>query len=104
MPIGNFDVTGEFVYSNYDTREAIDGLQLSPFTERTGALKGWGYYAQVGYWAIGDHEILGHPSYGRPIHVDLRQAAAAAAARAPARGARRPAGPRLPGILARRDG
>jgi Phosphate-selective porin O and P len=73
VPIGNFDVTSEFVYANYHTREAVDGLQLSPFTERIGALAGWGLYAQVGYWIIGDHEIIGYPSYGRPIHVDFTQ-------------------------------
>ena len=28
---------------------------------------------QAGYWIVGDHDILGHPSYGRPIHVDLSQ-------------------------------
>ena len=73
VPAGNFDVTGEFVYADYQTREAVDGLQLSPFTERLGAFKGWGYYAQLGYWLVGSHDILGHPSYGRPIHVDLAQ-------------------------------
>ena len=73
LPVGKFDVTGEFVYASYDTREAVDGLQLSPFTERLGQLKGWGYYAQVGYWILGDHDIFGYPSYGRPIHVDLAQ-------------------------------
>ncbi len=74
VPVGNFDVTGEFVYADYDTREAVDGLQLSPFTERLGALKGWGYYAQLGYWVLGNHDILGgYPSYGRPIHLDLSQ-------------------------------
>ena len=73
LPIGNFDVTGEFVYASYDTREAVDGLQISPFTERLGAFKGWGYYAQLGYWIVGDHDILGYPSYARPIHVDLAQ-------------------------------
>jgi hypothetical protein len=73
LPVGNFDVTGEFVYADYSTREAVDGLQLSPFTERLGALKGWGYYAQLGYWILGNHEILGYPSYGRPIHLDLSQ-------------------------------
>jgi phosphate-selective porin len=71
VPIGKLDVTGEFIYADYHTREAVDGLQLSPFTERLGALSGWGYYAQVDYWIVGDHEILGNPSYGRPIHVDL---------------------------------
>jgi hypothetical protein len=73
LPVGNFDLTTEFVYANYETREAVDGLQLSPFTERLGALEGWGYYVQVGYWILGDHDILGSPTYGRPIHVDLKQ-------------------------------
>jgi hypothetical protein len=73
VPVGNFDFTGEFVYARYDTREALDGLQLSPFTERLGTLEGWGLYAQLGYWIVGDHEIVGYPSYGRPIHVDLTQ-------------------------------
>ena len=71
VPIDNFDFTGEFVYSDYHTRETVDGYQLSPYTWRLGALTGWGLYAQVGYWIIGDHEIIGYPSYGRPIHVDL---------------------------------
>jgi hypothetical protein len=71
VPVGDFDFTGEFVYADYHTREAVDGLQLSPFTERTGYLNGYGYYAQASYWVFGDHEVVGHPSYGRPIHVDL---------------------------------
>jgi hypothetical protein len=71
LPVGNFDFTGELVYADYDTREAVDGFQLSPFTERLGDLKGYGYYAQASYWVVGDHDVIGHPSYGRPIHVDL---------------------------------
>jgi hypothetical protein len=73
LPIEKFDFTGELIYNSYDTREAVDGYQLSPFTERTGNLKGVGGYAQVAYWLIGDHTIIGYPSYGRPIHVDFSQ-------------------------------
>jgi phosphate-selective porin len=73
LPIENFDVTGEFIYGVDNTREAVDGYQLSPFTQRLGDLKGYGWYAQAGYWIIGDHDIIGYPSYGRPIHVDLAQ-------------------------------
>jgi len=73
LPIDGFDFTGELVYANDNTREAVDGFQLSPFTERTGQLKGYAWYAQVGYWIVGDHDIIGPPSYGRPIHVDLTQ-------------------------------
>jgi phosphate-selective porin len=71
VPIENFDLTGEFIYNVYDTREAIDGYQISSFTERAGLLKGYGWYVQAGYWLVGDHDILGPPSYGRPIHVDF---------------------------------
>ncbi|HLK38858.1 MAG TPA: porin [Polyangiaceae bacterium] len=71
VPIDNFDLTGEFVYMAQDTREAVDGLQLSPFTERLGSLKGFGWYVQAGYWIFGDHDVLSPLSYGRPIHVDL---------------------------------
>ncbi len=71
VPIENFDFTGEFIYNVYDTREAVDGYQISKYTERSGELKGYGWYAQVGYWLVGDHDLIGAPSYGRPIHVDL---------------------------------
>ena len=74
VPIENFDFTGELIYVDYNTREAVDGLQLSPFTERTGAFKGYGYYAQVDYWILGDHEVTGYPSYQRPLHLDLKAA------------------------------
>jgi hypothetical protein len=71
LPVGNLDLTAEFVYQHEDTREAVDGFQLSPFTERTGDLSGYGWYVQAGYWIFGDRDIIGPPSYGRPIHVDL---------------------------------
>jgi hypothetical protein len=74
VPIANFDFAGEFVYVDDNTREAVDGLQLSPFTERTGDFKGYGYYAQVSYWIFGDHDLLGYPSYQRPLHLDLKVA------------------------------
>lgn len=71
VPIENFDLTGEFIYNVYDTREAVDGYQLSPFTERAGELKGYGWYVQADYWIFGNQDIIGYPSYGRPIHVDF---------------------------------
>jgi hypothetical protein len=71
VPWDGFDLTGEFVYINDNTREAIDGFQISRFTERTGKLDGYAWYAQVGYWLVGSHDVIGYPSYGRPIHVDL---------------------------------
>lgn len=71
VPIDGFDLQGEIIYSYQETREAIDGYQLSPFTERTGTLEGYGYYVQAGYWIVGNRDIVGLPSYGRPLHADL---------------------------------
>jgi hypothetical protein len=71
LPVGGLDLTGEFVFLSENTREAVDGFQISRFTERRGALSGYGWYAQVGYWIVGNHDIVGAPSYGRPVHVDL---------------------------------
>jgi hypothetical protein len=73
FPVGDFDFTGEVVYARYETREAVDGFQLAAQSARLGALEGFGWYAQASYWVIGDHDVVGFPSYGRPIHVDLSQ-------------------------------
>ena len=102
LPIEKFDFTGELIYNSYDPREAVDGYQLSPFTERTGNLKGVGGYAQVAYWLIGDHTIIGYPSYGRPIHVDFSQPQVELPARLASSGEVRVAGPHLRWRIARR--
>jgi phosphate-selective porin len=73
LPLGKFDVTGEFIYALDDTRETLDGLQLSPFTERLGQLKGFGWYGQIDYWVIGDQTVVGYPNHGRPVHLDPSQ-------------------------------
>ncbi len=73
VPVDKFDFTGEFIYAVDDTREAADGLQLSPFTLRTGDLKGYGWYAQLAYWIVGDQSVVGYPNFGRPVHLDLAQ-------------------------------
>jgi hypothetical protein len=70
-PVSIVDLTGELVYERSNTREAVDGFQLSPFTERFGALKGYGYYVQGGVWLVGNREIIGLPGYGKPPHIDL---------------------------------
>lgn len=69
------DVTGELVTMSSSTREAIDGYQLSRFTERAGALRGYGWYVQAGYWLVGSSDIIGTSGYGRPIHVDFTKPA-----------------------------
>src|SRR5207248_2839427 len=71
VPIDGFDFTGEIVYADTNTREAVDGFQLTPFTERIGTLKGYAYYVQAGYWLFGSRDITGLPTYGRPKHLDL---------------------------------
>lgn len=73
VPYGPVDFTGEAIYTVQNTREALDGYQLSPYTERIGSLKGWGYYAQVGAWILGSRDLIGAPpSYGKPLHADLK--------------------------------
>ena len=69
LPVWRLDFTGEFVYVNNGTREAVDGFQAS-HTERYGALKGWSYYAQVGLWAYGSRDVLGPPGYDNPVRVN----------------------------------
>jgi hypothetical protein len=69
-----FDLTAEAVYAVTNTREAVDGYQLSPFTERATRLTGWAYYAQLGAWIFGSRQIIGTPSYGKPLHLDLSEA------------------------------
>jgi hypothetical protein len=73
VPIDRFDLTSEIVYAVSNTREAVDGYQLSPFTERTTRLTGYAYYLQLGAWVMGNRDIIGGgPSYGKPAHVDLK--------------------------------
>jgi hypothetical protein len=71
VPFGIVEISGEFVYSHSDTREALDGLQLSPFTQRLGRLDGYAYYLQGAVWLRGTPELLGYPSYAKPVHLDL---------------------------------
>lgn len=73
LPSSIVDVTGEIIYASDETREAVDAYQLSPFTERTGSLRGYAYYAEAGVWIVGDRDIVGHPGSGRPLHVDLKK-------------------------------
>lgn len=82
LPVNRFDLTSEVVYAVASSREAVDGYQLSPFTERTTSLKGYAYYVQLGAWLLGSREIIGGgPSYGKPLHLDLKRPQ-----KAPARG------------------
>lgn len=76
VPVGSrFDLSGEMVYATSHTREALDGYQLSPFTERTTSLKGYAAYGIASAWLLGTRDIIGAASYGKPLHVDLTEPA-----------------------------
>jgi phosphate-selective porin len=73
IPISRFDVTSELVYIDNDTREAIEGYQLSN-TERFGNIHGISYYVTLGFWPIGKRDINGVPGYGNPPRMDWKNA------------------------------
>lgn len=70
VPISIVDLTGEVVYVNNGTREALDGYQAAN-TERFGSLHGYSYYVQFGIWPLGNRDINGRPGYENPPHVDF---------------------------------
>lgn len=75
IPLEMVDLTGEFVTINNHTREAIEGYQATN-TERLGAMTGYSYYVQLGFWPMGNRDINGGlPGYENPPHVDLRKPA-----------------------------
>jgi phosphate-selective porin len=69
IPLERFDFTSEVVYVHNQTREAVDGRQGQE-TNRYGDLHGISYYAQVGYWPLGNRDINGVPGYGNPPRLD----------------------------------
>ena len=71
LPLDRVDITAEAVLADFQTREAIDGAQLSPFTQRTGSFSGFASYVQVGVWVLGDRGLIGFPGTGKPLHIDL---------------------------------
>jgi hypothetical protein len=52
VPVDRFDLRGELVYLKNNTREGVDGYQLTN-TERFGTLKGYAYYVSLSYWVWG---------------------------------------------------
>jgi hypothetical protein len=73
IPWDRFDLTSEVVYIHNQTREAVDGRQAQQ-TNRYGDLHGITYYAQVGYWPLGNRDINGVPGYGNPPRLDWSRA------------------------------
>jgi len=70
IPFNPIDLRSEFVYLKNNTREAVDGYQLTN-TERFGTMKGYGYYVQLSYWLLGSPKIVGDPGDQSPPKVDL---------------------------------
>ncbi|MDB4946083.1 MAG: hypothetical protein JWP97_5617 [Labilithrix sp.] len=73
VPYRRFDLTSEIVYVDNGTREGVDGFQAST-SERFGAMRGFSYYAMLGFWAFGDRDVNGVPGYGNPPRLDWSRA------------------------------
>jgi hypothetical protein len=69
LPIAMIELRGEAYYVANNTREAVEGFQLTN-TERFGHLNGIGWYAQ-GSWWLGDRYVSGDPGMVRPTRIDL---------------------------------
>ncbi len=67
---GRFALQSEAYYLVNNTREAVDGYQLTN-TERFGRMLGVGWYAQVSAWPFGDAFLTPEPGVYRPRHLDL---------------------------------
>lgn len=66
-------VQGEAYYVANDTREALDGYQLTN-TERLGRMRGLGWYGQLSVWPTGKPLVAGEPgNSSRPTHVDFEK-------------------------------
>lgn len=72
IPYDRFDFRTEFVFVRNNTREGVDGFQVTN-TERLGTLKGWSYYAQLGYWLWGKPFLTGAPGESGPRKVDFNK-------------------------------
>src|SRR5262249_3432497 len=53
IQVSRFALQGEAYYVINNTREAVDGYQLTN-TERLGRMKGVAWYAQASVWPVGD--------------------------------------------------
>lgn len=71
LPISRIALQGEAYYVANNTREAVDGYQLTN-TERLGQIRGVGWYAQLSGW-LGDAFVYGDPGVQRPTRLDLKK-------------------------------
>lgn len=71
LPIKMVELRAEAYYVANDTREGVEGFQLTN-TERLGRVKGLGWYVQLSAWPVGDAFVSGDPGFSpRPTKVDL---------------------------------
>ncbi|HEY4104676.1 MAG TPA: porin [Polyangiaceae bacterium] len=71
IPVSMVDLTSEFVYINNHTREVQEGYQaVIGDSLRRGAISGYSYYAEVGFW-FGKRDVTGLPGYENMPHVDF---------------------------------
>lgn len=70
LQVSRFALQGEAYYVANNTREAIDGYQLTN-SERFGRISGVGWYAQISAWPYGDAFLTPQPGFFRPRHLDL---------------------------------
>lgn len=72
VPVWRLDVMGEAIYVANNTREAVEGFQLTN-TERLGGVRGLGWYGSVTWWMLGDTFIAGDAGFQKPATVNLRK-------------------------------
>ena len=76
LPVSVLDLRGEAYYVANNTREAVEGYQLTN-TERLGQFRGLGWYAQISAWALGDAFVSPDPGMQRPTRIDFSKAPSA---------------------------
>lgn len=74
LPLGPVDIAGQAYYNAYNTREGIEGYQLTN-TERLGTLNGLGLTTWVTWWLFGDERIGSAVGRGKPAKLNLKKKA-----------------------------
>ncbi|MEO7329734.1 MAG: porin, partial [Minicystis sp.] len=70
VPFSIFELRSEAYFVSNNTREAVDGYQLTN-TERLGNVHGTAWYAMLSMWPLGDTFVSGDPGMTRPTKIDL---------------------------------
>ena len=70
VPFSIFELRSEAYFLSNNTRESVDGFQLT-HTERLGNVRGSSWYAMLAMWPLGDTFVSGDPGVTRPTRIDL---------------------------------